>query len=123
MKALLTSSFRYIGNFFLPSLDFNRKDLTCLFVRYALQDEGHINMCKQVLKNCLPIKKMIDFAAQAEGGRGEILQISGGEPTLHKNIIEIIEYARKNFQYVMLNTNGIKIAEDEEFVKELSKFK
>ena len=61
MKALLTSSFRYMGNFFLPSLDFNRKDLTCLFVRYALQDEGHINMCKQVLKNCLPIKKMIDL--------------------------------------------------------------
>ena len=65
MKALLTSSFRYMGNFFLPSLDFNRKDLTCLFVRYALQDEGHINMCKQVLKNCLPIKKMIDFVKES----------------------------------------------------------
>ena len=69
------------------------------------------------------IKKMIDFAADAEGGRGEVIQISGGEPTLHKNIIEIIEYARERFQYVMLNTNGIRIAEDKEFVKDLSKFK
>lgn len=69
------------------------------------------------------IKKMIDFAAEAEGGRGEVLQVSGGEPTLHKDIIKIIEYAREKFQYVMLNTNGIRIAEDKEFVKELSKFK
>ena len=66
---------------------------------------------------------MIDFAAEAEGGRGEVLQVSGGEPTLHKDIIEIIEYAREKFQYVMLNTNGIRIAEDLDFVKELSKFK
>ena len=69
------------------------------------------------------IKEMIDFAAEAEGGRGEVLQISGGEPTLHENIIEIIKYAREKFQYVMLNAKGIRIAEDKEFVKELSQFK
>ena len=74
-------------------------------------------------KDLATIKKMIDFAAEAEGGRGEVLQISGGEPSLHENIIEIIEYAREKFMYVMLNTNGIRIAEEEEFVKELSKFK
>lgn len=74
-------------------------------------------------KDLETIKKMIDFAAEAEGGRGEVLQVSGGEPTLHKDIIKIIEYAREKFQYVMLNTNGIRIAEDLEFVKELSKFK
>ena len=74
-------------------------------------------------KDLETIKKMIDFAAEAEGGRGEVLQVSGGEPTLHKDIIKIIEYAREKFQYVMLNTNGIRIAEDKEFVKELSKFK
>lgn len=68
------------------------------------------------------IKKMITFAAEAEGGRGEVLQISGGEPTLHKDIIEIIRFAREKFQYVMVNTNGIRIAEDEDFVKDLSQF-
>lgn len=70
------------------------------------------------------ISEMLDFFIKAENGQGEILQISGGEPTLHPNIIEIIKLARsKNFKYVMLNTNGLRIAEDEEFVRELSKFK
>lgn len=62
MKALLTSSFRYMGNFFIPSLKLgNRKNLTCLFVGYALQDKIHIDMCKEVLTKCLSIKKMIDL--------------------------------------------------------------
>lgn len=69
------------------------------------------------------VKEMIDFGAECENGRGEVLQISGGEPSIHPDIIEIIRYAREKYQYVMLNTNGIRIAEDEEFVKELSEFK
>ena len=68
------------------------------------------------------IKKMIRFGAECENGKGEVLQISGGEPTLHKDILKIIEYARENYQYVMLNTNGIRITEDINFVKELSQF-
>lgn len=72
----------------------------------------------------LQIEKMMDFYMDCENGEAEILQISGGEPTLHKDILEIIKMAKeKEFKYVMLNTNGIRIAEDEEFVKELSKFK
>lgn len=77
--------------------------------------------------NVLPIKKieeMMDFFQQAEEGKAEILQISGGEPTTHPDIIKIIELAKsKNFKYVMLNTNGLRIAKDIEFVKELSKFR
>ena len=69
------------------------------------------------------VKEMIDFGAECENGKGEVLQISGGEPSIHKDIIKIIRYAREKYQYVMLNTNGIRIAEDEEFVKELSEFK
>ena len=69
------------------------------------------------------VKEMIDFGAECENGRGEVLQISGGEPSIHPDIIKIIHYAREKYQYVMLNTNGIRIAEDEEFVKELSEFK
>jgi len=70
------------------------------------------------------IEKMMDFYMTAENGNAEVLQISGGEPTLHKDIIKIIEMARnKNFKYVMLNTNGLRIAEDEDFVRELAKFR
>jgi uncharacterized radical SAM superfamily Fe-S cluster-containing enzyme len=69
------------------------------------------------------LEKMMDFFIDSEYGQGEILQISGGEPTLHPDIIEIIRIAKsKNFKYVMLNTNGIRIAEDEEFVGQLQQF-
>ncbi|MBU0471647.1 MAG: radical SAM protein, partial [Nanoarchaeota archaeon] len=47
-----------------------------------------------------------------------------GEPTTHPKIIEIIELARKKkIRYIMLNTNGLRAGEDEDFVKKLSKFK
>lgn len=69
------------------------------------------------------IERMLDFYQEAEGGKAEVLQISGGEPTLHPQIIEIIKLAKKKqIKSVMLNTNGIRIAEDLEFVKELSRF-
>ncbi len=70
------------------------------------------------------LSKMMDFLIESEGGQSEILQISGGEPTIHPEIIKIIELARtKKINYVMLNTNGVRIAEDENFVKSLGKFK
>ncbi|HEY5586255.1 MAG TPA: radical SAM protein [Ruminiclostridium sp.] len=69
------------------------------------------------------IEEMMDFFQESEGGQAEILQISGGEPTLHPDIINIIKLAKaKMFKYVMLNTNGLRIAEDEEFVSELQQF-
>jgi len=67
------------------------------------------------------IKKMIDYFIQAEGGSAEILQLSGGEPTLHPDILKIVEYARtKPIKHIMLNTNGMRIANDLAFTKALS---
>ncbi len=69
------------------------------------------------------IEKMMDFFQDSEGGKAEILQISGGEPSLHPDILKIIALAKtKKFKYVMLNTNGIRLAEDEAFVEALSQF-
>jgi hypothetical protein len=66
---------------------------------------------------------MMDFYQDSEFNQAEILQISGGEPTTHPDIIKIIKLAKdKKFRYVMLNTNGLRIANDEEFAKELNKF-
>lgn len=70
------------------------------------------------------IEGMMDFYLEAEGGQAEILQISGGEPTVHPQIIEIIRLAKsKPFKYVMLNTNGLRLAEDKAFVEALSEFR
>ncbi|HEX2953154.1 MAG TPA: radical SAM protein [Bacillota bacterium] len=69
------------------------------------------------------IGKMMDFYQDAEHGQAEILQISGGEPTEHPEILQILKMAKeKRFKYLMLNTNGIRIAEDLAFVKELKTF-
>lgn len=70
------------------------------------------------------ISKMLDYYQKCEDNNAEVLQISGGEPTLHPQIIDIVHMAQdKGIKYVMLNTNGLRIADDEEFVRELSKFK
>ncbi len=69
------------------------------------------------------IGQMMDFYLAAENGKAEILQISGGEPTLHPEIIEIIRMARnKGFGYVMLNTNGLRLARDPAFAAALQEF-
>ena len=69
------------------------------------------------------VSNIMDFINECENNNAEVLQISGGEPTLHPQIFEIIEMAKaKKIKYVMINTNGIKIATDEEFVKKLSTY-
>ena len=50
------------------------------------------------------------------------LQLSGGEPTVRDDLPEIVAFARKcGCRYVQLNSNGIRLAEDEEYVKALAK--
>ncbi|HIH24986.1 TPA: radical SAM protein [Candidatus Woesearchaeota archaeon] len=68
------------------------------------------------------IKRMLDLYVESEPDGAEILQLSGGEPTLHPEIIEIIKLAREKVRYVMLNTNGLRIADDERFVEQLAQF-
>lgn len=53
----------------------------------------------------------------------DIVQISGGEPTLHPQFFEIMQMVKNSpVRHVMLNTNGIKIANDEKFVEKLASF-
>jgi 7,8-dihydro-6-hydroxymethylpterin dimethyltransferase len=55
-------------------------------------------------------------------GQPEVVQFSGGEPSLHPRILDFIALARqKGISYVMLNTNGIRIARDDRFLEGLAK--
>lgn len=57
-------------------------------------------------------------------GKPELVQFSGGEPTLHPDLIDFIALARqKGIQYVMVNTNGLRIAHDKGFVERLAEVK
>ncbi len=65
---------------------------------------------------------MVDCAVKNEGTQ-DVLQISGGEPTLHPQFFEVLEYCRSSsIRHLMVNTNGVKLC-DEDFVKKLSKYK
>ena len=48
------------------------------------------------------------------------IQLSGGEPTLRGDLPEIIRIGKDlGFKFIQVNTNGIRMAEEEDFVKEL----
>ena len=51
----------------------------------------------------------------------EILQLSGGEPTLHPQFFELLRWLQDHpkIDYVLLNTNGVRIAHDDAFAREL----
>jgi uncharacterized radical SAM superfamily Fe-S cluster-containing enzyme len=69
------------------------------------------------------IERLMDSLVESEG-EPDLLQLSGGEPTIHPEILEIIAAAkRRPIRHVMLNTNGIRIAEDSEFVAQLAEFR
>ena len=56
-------------------------------------------------------------------GQIEILQLSGGEPTLHPQFFELLAWLHANpgIDYVLLNTNGVRIANDDAFAAELAR--
>ncbi len=68
------------------------------------------------------IEFMLDRIVYNEG-RPDVVQISGGEPTVHPDFFEVMKIAKsKPIRHIMLNTNGIKIANDPDFTKRLSEF-
>jgi uncharacterized radical SAM superfamily Fe-S cluster-containing enzyme len=49
------------------------------------------------------------------------VQFSGGEPTIHPRIIDFIRAAQvRDIRFVMLNTNGKRIARDDRFLEQLN---
>jgi uncharacterized radical SAM superfamily Fe-S cluster-containing enzyme len=68
------------------------------------------------------VKKMLDTIVINEK-EPDVVQISGGEPTLHPQFFEILDYAKTlPIKHLMLNTNGILIAKDFEFAKKLKTY-
>lgn len=68
------------------------------------------------------IEAMLDLVVRNEG-EPDVVQISGGEPTVHPQFFEILDIAKtKPIRHLMLNTNGIRIAKDEKFVERLATY-
>lgn len=76
------------------------------------QEKGDPSICE--------IEKQFDFLME-HGGPFNI-QLSGGEPTMRDDLPEIIRMGReKGFTFFQLNTNGIRLAEEEEYARKLKK--
>jgi len=68
------------------------------------------------------VEKMLDIIVANEG-TPDVVQISGGEPTIHPDFFTIMDMAKKRpIKHLMLNTNGIRIAKDLEFTKQLAAY-
>ncbi len=56
----------------------------------------------------------------AEKDEIELINITGGEPTLHPNLFDILTVCQDSrINRITMNTNGIRIANDSEFAKQL----
>ena len=66
------------------------------------------------------IELMLDAIVASEG-EPDVVQLSGGEPTIHPEFFRILDIAKsKPIKHLMVNTNGIRIANDPEFVERLA---
>jgi uncharacterized radical SAM superfamily Fe-S cluster-containing enzyme len=64
----------------------------------------------------------LDQRIEREGGRLDVLMLSGGEPTLHPDLATLLdEVARRNVVRVLVNTNGVKVARDDALLDLLTK--
>jgi uncharacterized radical SAM superfamily Fe-S cluster-containing enzyme len=68
------------------------------------------------------IERMLD-AVVANEGEPDVVQISGGEPTIHPDFWAILDAARaRPIKHLMVNTNGIRIAREPGFAERLASY-
>ena len=88
-------------------------NLTCpvCFADSAVGKGGHRPLAE--------VEAMLDAVVKAEG-EPDLVQLSGGEPTIHPQFWEIVAAARaRPIRHIMVNTNGVRIAQEEGFAQRL----
>ena len=68
------------------------------------------------------IEQLLDALVASEG-QPDLVQLSGGEPTLHSRFFEVLQAAkRRPIRHLMINTNGLRIAREPGFAERLAEF-
>jgi len=68
------------------------------------------------------IERMLDRIVANEQ-QPDVVQISGGEPTIHPDFFAVLDMARaRPIKHLMVNTNGVRIAASEEFTARLASY-
>ncbi|QGZ41118.1 hypothetical protein IP92_00024 [Pseudoduganella flava] len=66
------------------------------------------------------VERMLDTVVANEG-EADVLQLSGGEPTVHPQFWDILDAVKaRPIRHAMINTNGIVLAQDKAFVQRLA---
>ncbi len=89
-------------------------NLTCpvCFANSAVGRGGHRPLAE--------VESMLDAVVRAEG-EPDLVQLSGGEPTIHPEFWEIVAAARSRpIRHLMINTNGVRIAKEKDFAAKLA---
>src|SRR6266404_3518576 len=74
-------------------------------------------------KSIEEIERMLDTIVESEG-QPDLVMVSGGEPTIHPQILEILRRVKERpIKHFMLITNGRLIASDKAFVSQLEQYK
>jgi uncharacterized radical SAM superfamily Fe-S cluster-containing enzyme len=91
-------------------------NLSCpvCFAESSVKREAHRPMAE--------IEAMLDALVASEG-EPDLVQISGGEPTLHPQFFGILAAAKaRPIRHLMINTNGLRIAREAGFAERLADF-
>ena len=68
------------------------------------------------------VEAMLDAVVASEG-EPDLVQLSGGEPTLHPRFFDILAAAKaRPIRHLMINTNGLRIAREPGFAGRLAEF-
>ena len=93
----------------------NRCDLRC---SYCFMNAGASGRVYEPSLEAL--KKMMLEARNERPMGSKAIQITGGEPTIRKDLLEIVNIAKEiGFSHIQVNTNGLKLAESTEYCQEL----
>ena len=95
----------------------NRCDLRC---SYCFMNAGASGVVYEPSLD--EIREMMKKAREQKPMGSKALQITGGEPTIREDLMEIIDMGHElGFSHMQLNTNGIKLADSVEYCKEIKK--
>jgi len=95
----------------------NRCDLQCFYCFFYAKAMGYVY--EPTLGQ---IRSMLRSMAQEKPVPSNAVQLTGGEPALRNDIIDIIKIAKEEgYDHIQLNTNGIRLANEPGFAEKIRK--
>jgi 7,8-dihydro-6-hydroxymethylpterin dimethyltransferase len=77
---------------------------------------------RQEFRSLETIERMLEAVVRNEG-EPDVVQVSGGEPTLHPDFFRVLDMAKERpIRHLMVNTNGIRIARDPAFADRVASY-